>query len=167
MLTEEQEKALLEELEQLRHDKAALISRVSSLEQSLYWLRKKVFGRMSEKNLPLDPNQLFLFSKAEMSSMEISRMKKEVRKSDEEITRTIKVREKPARKPLDTSSLSVEVVDLYPEGTTDAEGRLKDDFIEIGKEESSRLERVPAKLYILKTVRHKVISKSDMEKYPE
>ena len=99
--------------------------------------------------------------------MEISRMEDEVRKSDEEITRTIKVKEKPSRKPLDTSSLPVEVVDLYPEGTTDGEGRLKDDFIEIGKEESSRLERVPAKVYILKTVRHKVISKSDMEKYPE
>ena len=97
MLTEEQEKALLEELEQLRHDKAALISRVASLEQSLYWLRKKVFGRMSEKNLPLDPGQLLLFSKEEMSSMETSRMEEEVRKSDEEITRTIKVRKKPTR----------------------------------------------------------------------
>ena len=53
MLTEEQEKALLEEIQKLRQDKAALISRVSSLEQSLYWLRKKVFGRMSEKSLPL------------------------------------------------------------------------------------------------------------------
>ena len=157
----------MEEIDKLRQDKAALISRVASLEQSLYWLRKKVFGRMSEKNLPLDPNQLFLFSKEEMSSMEISRMEDEVRKSDEEITRTIKVKEKPSRKPLDTSSLPVEVVDLYPEGTTDGEGRLKDDFIEIGKEESSRLERVPAKVYILKTVRHKVIRKSDMEKYPE
>lgn len=41
MLTEEQEKALLEEIQKLRQDKAALISRVSSLEQSLYWLRKK------------------------------------------------------------------------------------------------------------------------------
>ena len=125
----------MEEIDKLRQDKAALISRVASLEQSLYWLRKKVFGRMSEKNLPLDPNQLFLFSKEEMSSMEISRMEDEVRKSDEEITRTIKVKEKPSRKPLDTSSLPVEVVDLYPEGTTDGEGRLKDDFIEIGKEE--------------------------------
>lgn len=94
-------------------------------------------------------------------------MEEEVRKSDEVITRTIKVKEKPARKPLDTSSLPVEVVDLYPEGTTDEEGRLKDDFIGIGKEESLRLERVPAKLYILKTIRHKVISKSDMEKYSE
>ena len=43
MLTEEQEKALLEEIDKLRQDKAALISRVASLEQSLYWLRKKVF----------------------------------------------------------------------------------------------------------------------------
>ena len=67
----------------------------------------------------------------------------------------------------DTSSLPVEVIDLYPERTTDVKGRLKDEFIEIRKEESSRLERVPTKLYILKTVRHKVISKYDMEKYPE
>ena len=40
MLTEEQEKALLEEIDKLRQDKAALISRVASLEQSLYWLGK-------------------------------------------------------------------------------------------------------------------------------
>lgn len=36
MFTEEQEKVLLEEIETLRQDKAALISRVASLEQSLY-----------------------------------------------------------------------------------------------------------------------------------
>ena len=167
MLTEELEKALLEEIETLRQDKAALINRVASLEQFLYWLRKKVLDRMSEKSLPLDPNQLLLFSKEEMSSMEISRLEEEVRKNEEEITKTITVKETPVRKPLDTSSLSVKVIDLYPEGTTDAEGRLKDDFIEIGKEENTRLERAPAKAYILKTVRHKVIRKSDMEKYPE
>ena len=40
-------------------------------------------------------------------------------------------------------------------------------FLHIGKEESLRLERVLVKVYILKTVRHKVMSKSDMEKYPE
>lgn len=94
-------------------------------------------------------------------------MEEEVHKSDEGITKTIKVKEKLTYKPLDTSSLPVEVVDLYHEGTTDREGRLKDDFFEIGKEESPLLERVPAKVYILKTVRYKVISKSDIEKYPE
>lgn len=91
MFTEEQEKALLEELEKLRQDKAALISWVSSLEQSLYWLRKKVFGRVSEKIFRLIRASCFLFSKEEISSMEISRLEEEVRKSDEEITRTIKV----------------------------------------------------------------------------
>ena len=75
-----------------------LISRGSSLEQSLYWLRKKIFDGMNEKSLPLDPNQLFLFSKEEMSSMKISRLEEEVCKSEEAITRTIKVKEKPVRK---------------------------------------------------------------------
>ena len=36
---------------------------------------------MNEKSLPLDPNQLFLFSKEEMSSMKISRLEEEVYKS--------------------------------------------------------------------------------------
>lgn len=36
MLTEEQEKALLEEIETLHQNIAMLISRVASLEQSLY-----------------------------------------------------------------------------------------------------------------------------------
>ena len=67
-------------------------------EKSLYWLRKKVFDRMNEKSLPLVPNQLFLFSKEEMSSMKISRLEEEVCKSEEAITRTIKVKEKPVRK---------------------------------------------------------------------
>ena len=52
---------------------------------------------MNEKSLPLDPNQLFLFSKEEMSSMKISRLE-EACKSEEAITRTIKVKEKPVRK---------------------------------------------------------------------
>ena len=38
---------------------------------------------MNEKSLPLDPNQLFLFSKEEMSSMKISRLEEEVCKSEE------------------------------------------------------------------------------------
>lgn len=77
----------MEEIEILRHDKAMLINRVASLEQSLYWLRKKVLGRINEKSFPLGPNQL-LFLKEEMSSMEIFRIEEEVRKNEEEITKT-------------------------------------------------------------------------------
>lgn len=56
MFTEEQIKAIIQENERLRKENDALSGKVASLEQSLYWLRKKMFGRMSEKNLPLDPN---------------------------------------------------------------------------------------------------------------
>ena len=73
------------------------------------------------------------------------------------MTRTVKVKEKPVRKPLDTSLLPVKEINLYPEGTTTEDGELKDDFVEIGTEETLRLERIPEKVYIVKTIRHKVI----------
>lgn len=111
----------MEEIEILRHDKAMLINRVASLEQSLYWLRKKVLGRINEKSFPLGPNQLLLFLKEEMSSMEIFRIEEEVRKNEEEITKNIKVKEKLVRNSLGISSLPVEVINLYPKVTTDAE----------------------------------------------
>ena len=111
----------MEEIEILRHDKAMLINRVASLEQYLYWLRKKVLGRINEKSFPLGPNQLLLFLKEEMSSMEIFRIEEEVRKNEEEITKNIKVKEKLVRNSLGISSLPVEVINLYPEVTTDAE----------------------------------------------
>ena len=111
----------MEEIEILRNDKAMLINRVASLEQSLYWLRKKVLGRINEKSFPLGPNQLLLFLKEEMSSMEIFRIEEEVRKNEEEITKNIKVKEKLVRNSLGISSLPVEVINLYPEVTTDAE----------------------------------------------
>ena len=98
-----------------------LSNRVASLEQSLYWLRKKVLGRINEKSFPLGPNQLLLFLKEEMSSMEIFRIEEEVRKNEEEITKNIKVKEKLVRNSLGISSLPVEVINLYPEVTTDAE----------------------------------------------
>src|SRR3712207_7469014 len=54
------------------------------------------------------------------------------------------------------------------EGTTTEDGELKEDFVEIGTEETLRLERIPEKVYIVKTIRHKVIRKSELkEKHPE
>ena len=63
MLTEEQEKALLEEIDKLRQDKAALISRVASLEQSLYWLRKKSTDESAKKIFRLIPTSCFCSQK--------------------------------------------------------------------------------------------------------
>lgn len=55
-----------------------------------------------------------------MSSMEIFRIEEEVRKNEEEITKNIKVKE-VGPQLLGISSLLVEVINLYPEVTTDAE----------------------------------------------
>lgn len=61
------------------------------------------------------------------------------------MTRTIKVRGKPVRKPLDTSLLPVKEINLYLEGTTTEDGELKEDFVEIGTEETLRMECIPEK----------------------
>src|SRR3712207_6214506 len=106
---------------------------------------------------------LSLFTQQRSSSDEKAELEEEVRKAEEEITRTIKVREKPVRKPLDTSLLPVDEINLYPEGTTTEDGELKEDFVEIGTEETLRLERIPEKVYIVKTIRHKVIRKRSEE----
>lgn len=168
MFTEEQIKAIIQENERLRKENDALSGKVASLEQSLYWLRKKMFGRMSENNLPLAPNQLSLLTQQEMFPDEKAGLEEEARKAEEEMARTIKVKDKPVRKPLDTSLLPVKEINLYPEGTTTEDGGLKDDFVEIGTDETLRLERIPEKVYIVKTIRHKVIRKSELkEKHPE
>ena len=157
----ETNRKLMEELS----ERDALISR---LQDTILWLRKKVFGKMSEKHLPLDPAQLLLFDQEEICAEEKSRLEAESRQAEEEITKTITVKAKPSRKPLDLSKLPVQTEDIYPEGTTDGEGHLLEGYVEIGTEETTRLEAIPAKAYIVKTIRHKIISKSDLkEKFPE
>lgn len=55
-----------------------------------------------------------LFTEQEMSPDKKAELEEEVRKAEEEMTKTIKVREKPIHKPLDTSLLPVEEINLYP-----------------------------------------------------
>ena len=58
MTVENQIKLLLEELETKNSVIDVKDKKISSLESELSWLRKKIFGKMSEKNLPIDPNAL-------------------------------------------------------------------------------------------------------------
>lgn len=144
---------------------------IAHLNQQLDWLRKKVFGKMSEKkHLPVDPsvlNQPSLFPE-EMSPEEKTTLLDEVKKSEEIITKTITVREKPSRKPLDASKLPVSETHLYPEGTTNEDGTLKAEYVEIGTEVTDRLEKIPTKVFIDRTIRHKVICKAEVvQKNPE
>ena len=134
---------------------------IKKLSDTLLWLRRKVFGKMSEKNLPLDPDQLLLFEQEHLTDEERARLDKEVEAAEQQMTKTITVKVKPSRRDLDTTGLPTEVIDIYPDGTTDEIGKLKDEYVEIGTDESSRLEHIAAKTYIKKTVIHKVMLKSD------
>ena len=141
---------------------------IKKLGDTLLWLRRKVFGKMSEKNLPLDPDQLLLFEQEHLTDEERARLDKEVEAAEQQMTKTITVKVKPSRRDLDTTGLPTEVIDIYPDGTTDENGKLKDEYVEIGTDESSRLEYIAAKTYIKKTVIHKVMLKSDSNnKTPE
>lgn len=141
---------------------------IKKLSDTLLWLRRKVFGKMSEKNLPLDPDQLLLFEQDHLTDEERARLDKEVEAAEQQMTKTITVKVKPSRRDLDTTGLPTEVIDIYPDGTTDENGKLKDEYVEIGTDESSRLEHIAAKTYIKKTVIHKVMLKSDSNnKTPE
>ena len=146
---------------------SALESEVASLKDQLYWLRKKMFGQMSEKNLPVDPMQLNLFETESLTDEEQKELDKAVEEQEQTITRTITV-SKPSRKPIDTTRLPVEEINIYPDGTTAEDGSLKDEYVEIGTEETLRMEAVPAKVYVVKTIRHKVMLRSGAtDKYPE
>lgn len=134
---------------------------IKKLSDTLLWLRRKVFGKMSEKNLPLDTDQLLLFEQEHLTDEERARLDKEVEAAEQQMTKTITVKVKPSRRDLDTTGLPTEVIDIYPDGTTDENGKLKDEYVEIGTDESSRLEHIAAKTYIKKTVIHKVMLKSD------
>lgn len=141
---------------------------IKKLSDTLLWLRRKVFGKMSEKNLPLDPDLLLLFEQEHLTDEERARLDKEVEAAEQQMTKTITVKVKPSRRDLDTTGLPTEVIDIYPDGTTDENGKLKDEYVEIGTDESSRLEHIAAKTYIKKTVIHKVMLKSDSNnKTPE
>lgn len=141
---------------------------IKKLGDTLLWLRRKVFGKMSEKNLPLDPDRLLLFEQVHLTDEERARLDKEVEAAEQQMTKTITVKVKPSRRDLDTTGLPTEVIDIYPDGTTDENGKLKDEYVEIGIDESSRLEHIAAKTYIKKTVIHKVMLKSDSNnKTPE
>ncbi len=155
----------------LEREKSGLENEKIQLLQQLDYWKKRFFGRMSEKkHLPLDPNQLSLFSAEELAQMtpdEKQELEAEVSRQEDTITKTVTVKSKPKRRTLDTTGLTVVEKHLYPEGTTDADGNLLESYVEIGTESSDRLEMVAPKLYVERTVRHKVIASEDMDKNPE
>lgn len=168
-MAETENKSVLEENEELRRQVserdeaiASLNAELDKLRGELAYLRNKVFGHTSEKRLPLDPNQLSLFEGDEMTDDERAQLEADVAKAEETITYSVTRKARPSRRPLDDSRLPVEEEHLYPDGTTDGSGSLKEEYAEIGVEEKRVLETVPARVFIRKIIRHKVILKSDV-----
>lgn len=147
------------EIERLRN-------KVASLEDQLYWLRKKMFGKMSEKNLPLDPATLSeptLFDDP-LSDEERAELDAAVKKDEEEASDLIRVRgfERKPRKAVDTAGLEVREEHIYPE----VENR--EDYTELDPEVTDTLVLVPAQIYVRRAVRHKLVLKSNLQiKDPE
>lgn len=143
-----------------------LKNKVASLEDQLYWLRKKMFGKMSEKNLPLDPTTLSeptLFDDP-LTDEERAQLDAAVRKDEEDAAKLIQVKgfERKPRKAIDTANLEVREEHLYP----DVENR--DDYTELDPEITDTLVMVPAQIYVRRIVRHKLVLKSNLQiKDPE
>jgi len=147
------------EIERLR-------DKVASLEDQLYWLRKKLFGKMSEKNLPLDPAVLSeptLFDDP-LTDEERAELEAAVKKDEDEAAGLIRVRsfERKPRKAIDTANLEVREEHIYPE----VENR--EDYTELDPEVTDTLVLVPAQIYVRRIIRHKMVLKSNLQiKDPE
>ena len=145
---------------ELEKEKAELENTVSSLKSMMAWFRKKLFGKMSEKNLPLDPSALepTLFD-MQLSKEEQASLDAEVKAMEEQNARTIEVKahKREVRKPV-YSDLPVVVTDIYPDGMKD-----NPDYVEIGVENTDRLAIMPAQMYIDRIARHKFVLRSNLQ----
>ena len=156
----EENKRLLAEVKKLSAEKAELENAVSSLKSMMEWYRKKLFGKMSEKNLPLDPSALepTLFNE-QLSEEEQAALDAEVKSMEEQNAKVIEVKahKREVRKPV-YSNLPVIVTDIYPEGMKD-----NPDYVEIGVENTDRIAIRPAQMYIERIARHKFVLKSSLQ----
>ena len=133
---------------------------IDSLQNMMAWFRKKMFGSMSEKNLPLDPSVLepTLFDMS-LSEEEQAALDAEVKRMEEQNAKAIEVKshKREVRKPVMRKDLPVEETHIYPEGIN------LDEYTEIGVETTDRIAIRPAVMYIDRTVRHKFVLKSSLQ----
>lgn len=152
---------LATERDSLAAAKSELEALVDDLRAQMAWLRRKVFGSMSEKRLPLDPNVLepTLFD-VPLPEGKQKELDAEVKKMEEENARIIEVKahRREVRKPVLSPDLPVRERHLYPEEAKD-----NPDYVEIGVETSERLAIEPARMYKEVTVRHKFVLKSNLQ----
>ena len=146
---------------QLRAEKEEMQQVINDLRSMMAWFRKKLFGSMSEKHLPLDPNVLepTLFDQS-LSEEEQAKLDAEVKEMEEQNAKVIEVKahKRDVRKPILSGNLPIEETHIYPEGVQG-----NPDYVEIGVENTDTLAIQPAKMYVKRIVRHKFVLKSSLQ----
>ena len=131
-------------------------------EQQLEWFRKQMYGKRSEKHLPIDAGMLELpLFKNDIDPQEQARIDAAIAKDEANLEKTVTVaaHERKVRKPVDTSKLEVREEHLYPEEIAGKES----DYTELDPEVTDSLEIIPAQVYIRRIVRHKFVLKSSLQ----
>ena len=152
---------LLAEQSRLLAEAEEMQAAINNLQAMMAWFRKKLFGSMSEKNLPLDPNVLepTLFDQS-LSEEEQTKLDAEVKAMEEANAKAIEVKahKREVRKPVLSNNLPIEETHVYPKGVQD-----NPDYVEIGVENTDTLAIQPAKMYVKRIVRHKFVLKSSLQ----
>ncbi len=156
------EKALLvAEREKLQAKQEEMQQVIDDLRSMMAWFRKKLFYKMSEKNLPLDPNVLepTLFDQS-LSEEDQAKLDAEVKAMEERNAKTIEVKahKRDVRKPVLSGSLPIEETHIYPEGVQD-----NPEYVEIGVENTDTVAIQPARMYVKRIVRHKFVLRSQLQ----
>ena len=152
---------LLEEQARLLAQAEEMQAAINNLQSMMAWFRKKLFGSMSEKHLPLDPNVLepTLFDQ-HLSEEDQAKLNAEVKEMEERNAKVIEVKahKREVRKPILFGDLPIEETHIYPEGVQG-----NPDYVEIGVENTDTLAIQPTKMYVRRIVRHKFVLKSSLQ----
>ncbi len=147
--------------EKLLAEKEEMQQVIDDLRSMMAWFRKKLFYKMSEKNLPLDPNVLepTLFDQS-LSEDDQAKLDAEVKAMEERNAKTIEVKahKRDVRKPVLSGSLPIEETHIYPEGVQD-----NPEYVEIGVENTDTVAIQPARMYVKRIVRHKFVLRSQLQ----
>ena len=142
----------------LETDVTKLESHISKLEYELTWLRKKLFGKMSERFINSDPDsrQLDIFGE-QLSDNEREELERAAAQEQELITRTVTANKpRTPRKDISFEGLRVEETTIEPEGINFEE------YVCIGTEETNRLAYKPAEFFVKRTIRKKYALKNQL-----
>lgn len=135
--------------ETINHQK----QKITSLEQQVAYLQRRIWGKSSERFIKEDPQQ----RKLDFDGLELlPEEKEEARLAEEEITRyktrtvTVKEKSKPVRKPIPENIPRIEE-HIYPENINPEE------CIELEPEITEVLEHKPEEFFVRRIIRHKYV----------